>query len=113
MDHLPKVFNSFEHFNATEKHFNRIELRPSKTGNETERILKDNTFGNLIFRMFSGYNINKIGSNVFTKTGNLILSFYCYDCSLVIEPNYDIQNMLNSPNLQDLNIVLKCHRITC
>ena len=95
MDRLPKVFNSFKKLNATERHFKFVELRPSKTINETERILEDDTFGDITFEGFTGYNINKIGTNVFNKTAVQLEEFYCEKCSLKFQPNYHIQKIIH------------------
>lgn len=95
MDRLPKVFNSFKTLNATERHFQLVELRPSKTVNETERVLEDDTFGDITFEGFTGYNINKIGTNVFNKTAVVLEEFSCHKCSLKFQPNYDIRKIIN------------------
>lgn len=100
MNELKKVFQFFNgNLNPSEKHFKQVRIQQF---DKQPLTLDDNLFGDITFEYFIGVNINKIGSNVFKKTGNNITGFICYDCLLEQKPpKYNLNSVFNQ--LTELN----------
>lgn len=61
--------------------------------------LEDDFFSDITFESFYGANIQKIGSNVFSKSANKITTFNCFDCSLQHQsPKYDFKTIFSQMN---------------
>ena len=57
--------------------------------------LESGIFGEITFEPFIGYNINKIGWNVFNKSADKITMFSCHICNLENRLNYNFNRIFD------------------
>ena len=95
---LRQIFQSAsQNLKAGEKHFNEVNIHV--LSHDGEITIEDDTFSNITFDKFTGFGINKIGTNAFKETFNKIKSFACQNCLIENEPpKYDIQKILTQMN---------------
>lgn len=81
LSNLPKIFTSIsENLNSpSEKNFETIRVS-SLNENENVSTLRNNTFADLTFSEFRGFQISKIEPNAFDKAFKTISYFDCYNC---------------------------------
>ena len=90
---LTKIFNSFnKNVDANEKHFKIMRIFAFFNDPFT---LEDGIFGEITFEQFAGYNLNKIGSNVFNKSADKITMFSCHICNLENRLNYNLNRVFD------------------
>lgn len=96
LNNVSKIFNWMsKNLDANEKHFKTLILHPSTNENQLERIIQDDTFKDITFDTFYGWNINKMASNSFNITANKIGQFSCHECTLTNQLNYNIFNVIH------------------
>lgn len=96
LNNVSKIFNWMsKNLGANEKHFKTLILHPSTNENQLERIIEDDTFKDITFDTFYGWNINKMASNSFNITANNIGQFSCHECALTNQLNYSIFNVVH------------------
>lgn len=91
---LPKIFKSVsKNLDPKDRNFYIVELHGPSNG--TDNTILENSFSDVTFFHFYGFNIKKIETNAFKKTAHALFDFLCTDkCSLVNEPpKYDLQNV--------------------
>lgn len=114
LNRVSKVFNWMsKNLDFNEMHFKRVKLYPSFIEEEYERIIQDDTFGDITFEEFQAHNVSKIGSNAFNITAHKIKKFECFDCSLVNQPpKYNLFKVINLMiNLNHLSLRLNVTEI--
>ena len=111
---MPKLFTSIsKNLNSSsEKDFAKIQVS-SLNGSEDESTLRNNTFADLTFSEFQGFQISKIEPNAFGKAIKKISYFDCYNCfNRYSQMNNDIWSILNQmPILEFLLLSINTNEI--